>query len=131
MLAKLIAGLAVVASFQAGADEAATKVSGDELRTLVTGAKVHHVSSFGSERRWTNEPDGTLVASSSNKKYGGALSAPSTASGKWSINDADKYCIEIDWKRELEKWCASIVKGEDGTYYLNKLDPARKIEFAK
>ena len=47
------------------------------------------------------------------------------------INDADKYCIEIDWKRELEKWCATIVKGEDGTYYLGKVDPARKIEFTK
>ena len=131
MLAKLIAGVAVVASFQAGADEVATKVSGDELRTLVTGAKVHHVSSFGSERRWTNEPDGTLVASSSNKKYGGAMSAAASSPGKWSINDAGKYCIEIDWKRELEKWCATIVKGEDGTYYLNKVDPARKIEFTK
>jgi len=65
MLAKLIVGVAVVASFQAGADEVATKVTGDELRTLVTGAKVHHVTSFGSERRWTNEPDGTLVASGS------------------------------------------------------------------
>jgi hypothetical protein len=82
MLAKLIAGLAVVASFQAGADEAATKVSGDELRTLVTGAKVHHVNSFGSERRRINEPDGTLVASSSNKKYGGAMSASASSPGK-------------------------------------------------
>ena len=131
MLAKLIAGVVVVASFQAGADEVATKVSGDELRTLVTGAKVHHVSSFGSERRWTNEPDGTLVASTSNKKYGGAMSASVSSPGKWSINDAGKYCIEIDWKRELEKWCATIVKGEDGTYDLNKVDPARKIEFTK
>ena len=33
MLAKLIVGVAVVVSFQAGADEAATKVTGDELRT--------------------------------------------------------------------------------------------------
>ena len=131
MLAKLIATVVVVASFQAGADEVATKVTGDQLRTLVTGAKVHHTNSFGSERRWVDEPDGTLVASTSNKKYGSAMSAPSTSSGKWFINDADKYCIEIDWKRELEKWCATIVKGEDGTYYLGKVDPARKIEFAK
>jgi len=131
MLAKFIAAVVVVASFQASADEVATKVTGDQLRTLVTGAKVHHTNSFGSERRWVDEPDGTLVASTSNKKYGGAMSASSTSSGKWFINDADKYCIEIDWKRELEKWCATIVKGEDGTYYLGKVDPARKIEFAK
>ena len=131
MLAKLIAVGAIVASFQAVAEEAATNVTGDELRALVTGAKVYHVSSAGSERRWTNEPDGTLVASTSNKKYGGAMSAPSSSPGKWSINDAGKYCIEIEWKREAEKWCATIVKGQDGTYYLGKVDPARKIEFAK
>lgn len=131
MLVRLIAVAAVVASFQVTADEAATKVTGDELRTLVTGAKVHHTNSFGSERRWVDEPDGTFVASSSNKKFGSALSAPATSSGKWFINDADKYCIEIDWKRELEKWCATIVRGEDGTYYLGKVDPARKIEFTK
>jgi len=131
MLAKLIVGVAVVVSFQAGADEAATKVTGDELRTLVTGAKVHHVNRFRSERRWTNEPDGTLVASSSNQKYGGAIPVSTSSPGKWYINDAGKYCIEIDWKRELEKWCASIVKATDGTLYLNSVESDRKIEFAK
>jgi hypothetical protein len=131
MRAKLISVVAVIVSFQAGADEAATKVTGDELRMLVTGAKVHHVNSLGSERRWVNEPDGTLVASSTGKKYGGAFGVPSSSSGKWSIDDAGKYCIEIDWKRELEKWCASIVKGQDGTHYLSKVDPSRKIEFAR
>ena len=131
MLAKLIAGVAVVASFQAGADEAATKVTGDELRTLVTGAKVHHVSSAGSERRWTNDPDGTLVASTNSRKFGGVMARTASSPGKWSINESDKYCIEIDWKSELEKWYATIVKGEDGTYYLGKVDPVRKIEFAK
>jgi len=131
MLAKLIVGVAVVASFQAGADEVATKVTGDELRTLVTGAKVHHVTSFGSERRWTNEPDGTLVASSSNKKYSSAMTGSASSPGKWSINDAGKYCIDIDWRREAEKWCASIVKAADGTFYLNSVESGRKIEFAK
>ena len=131
MLGKLIAAVAIVASFQAFADEAAIRVSGEQLRALVTGAKVHHVNSFGSERRWVNETNGTLVASTTNKKLGGAMSAPSSSSGKWFINDADKYCIEIDWKRELEKWCSDILKSEDGTYYLNKVDPVRKIEFAK
>ena len=131
MLAKLIVGVAVVASFQAGADEAATKVTGDELRTLVTGAKVHHVNRFRSERRWTNEPDGTLVASSSNKKYGSAMTGSASSPGKWSINDAGKYCIDIDWRREAEKWCAFIVKAADGTFYLNSVESGRKIEFAK
>ena len=91
----------------------------------------HHVNRFRSERRWTNEPDGTLVASSSNQKYGGAIPVSTSSPGKWYINDAGKYCIEIDWKRELEKWCASIVKATDGTLYLNSVESDRKIEFAK
>jgi hypothetical protein len=71
------------------------------------------------------------MASTSNQKHGGALSAPKTASGKWSINSDGKYCIQIDWKAEDEKWCASIVKAADGIYYLNSVESARKIEFAK
>jgi len=124
-----IASLLALGGVQA--QEGGTKVSGDELRALVTGANVTHLTKSGSLRRWTNEPDGTLVASTSNQKYGGAMSASSSSTGKWSINDAGKFCIEIDWKRELEKWCAFIVKGADGGYYLNSVDPVRKIEFAK
>lgn len=131
MLAKWMAAAVLAAALPAGADEAATKLGGDELRALVTGAKVHHVTSAGNERRWTNDPDGTLVASTNNRKSGGAMARAASSPGQWSINESDKYCIEIDWKRELEKWCATIVKGEDGTYYLGKVDPARKIEFAK
>jgi hypothetical protein len=131
MLAKLIVGVAVVASFQAGADEAATKVTGDELRTLVTGAKVVHVNSSGSVRRWTNEPDGGLQASTTSTKYGSAMSRGDSSPGKWSINSDGKFCLDIDWSREAEKWCAFIVKAADGDYHIGSVKPGSKIEFSR
>ena len=123
--------LAAVASFAAGAGEDGTRFSGEGLKALVTGATVDHVAKTGSQRRWVNNEDGTFMATSNNKKYGSAMGQQSsTRPGTWSINDEGKYCVEIDWKRELEKWCAFIVKGTDGGYYLNS-DPTRKIEFSK
>jgi hypothetical protein len=125
--------LPAVASFAAVADEAGTRLSGDELKTLVTGATVTHVArSTGSTRRWKNDVDGSFMATSNNKKYGNALGQHSTSSpGTWSINDEGKYCVRIDWKREEEKWCAYIVRAADGGYYLNSVEPGREIEFSK
>ena len=127
----VLAAISLLVVLGARADEAGTKVTGEELRKLVTGANVTHVNKFGSLRRWTNEPDGSLLAWSSNQKHGSATAAPRSAHGKWSINDEGKYCIEIDWKRDDEKWCAVIIKATDGNYYLSSVDPSRKIEFAK
>lgn len=42
----------------------AVQLTAEELRQLMPGAKVVHHSDQGSLRRWTNEPDGKLVASS-------------------------------------------------------------------
>jgi hypothetical protein len=113
------------------AQESGTKITGDELSALVTGAKVTHYSKAGSVRRWTNEPDGSLVASSDAKQFASAAGYATTGRGKWSLSGDGKYCIEIDWKRVDEKWCASIVKAADGGYYLGSVDPSRKIEFSK
>ncbi|MBL0353185.1 MAG: DUF995 domain-containing protein [Candidatus Dechloromonas phosphoritropha] len=125
--------LAAVASFAAVADEDGTRFSGEELKTLVTGATVEHVTKSGSLRRWKNDADGSFMVTTDNKKYGNALGQQSvTRPGTWLINDGGKYCVEFDWqKREPEKWCAFIIKGADGGYYLNSVDPARKIKFSK
>jgi len=127
----VFATISLLAVLGARADEAGTKITGEELRSLANGANVTHVNRFGSLRRWTNEPDGTLLAWSSNQKHGSAMSTPRSGHGRWSIDDKGKYCIEIDWKRDDEKWCAFIVKAADSSYYLNSVDPSRKIEFAK
>ena len=124
--------LPAIASFAAVADEGGTRLSGDELKTLVTGATVAHVAKTGSARRWKNETDGSFMATSINKKYGNALGQHTASSpGTWSINDQGKYCVRIDWKREEEKWCAYIVRAADGGYYLNSVEPGREIEFSK
>ena len=124
--------LPAVASFAAVADEAGTKLSGDELKTLVTGATVEQVTKSGNPRRWKNEPDGSLMASSYAIRSGRLMGQQSSASpGTWSINDEGKYCVRIDWRREEEKWCAYIVRAADGGYYLNSVDSGRKIEFSK
>ena len=127
----MIAAVSALILGGAQAQESGTKITGDELSALVTGANVTHVNRYGSLRRWTNEPDGSFVASTSNQKHGSVMSASRSGQGKWSINGDGKYCIQIDWKAEDEKWCAFIVKAADGGYYLNSVDPARKIEFAK
>ena len=104
----------------------------EELLAFLPGAKVAHVSSAGSERHWTNGADGKFVASSTNKLYGNALGTNiATHEGTWSVNDAGKYCIDIDWKRVHEKWCSFILKSAGGAYYLNTVDAKHKIEFAK
>jgi hypothetical protein len=107
-------------------------LSGDELKTLVTGATVEQVTKSGNPRRWKNEPDGSLMASSYAIRSGRLMGQQSSASpGTWSINDEGKYCVRIDWKRVEEKWCAFIVRAADGGYYLNSVDPGLKIEFSK
>lgn len=124
--------LALLPGMATAQDSGGTRIKGDELSALVTGAKVTHVSRNGSTRTWTNEPDGTLYANSDNRKYGGAAGTRAAGhSGKWSLSGDGKYCVQIDWKREAEDWCAAIVKADDGAYYLNSVDPAKKIEFAR
>ena len=131
MRAILVAMVSALATFGAVAQETGEKVTGEELRSLVTGAKVVHVNSNGSVRRWTNEPDGGLVASTTNEKYGSAMSRTSSHPGKWSINGDGKFCLDIDWNREAEKWCAFIIKAADGGYYIGSVKPGRKIEFSR
>jgi hypothetical protein len=128
----LVAAIACVAATSAFAQEDARKMTREELLSFLPGTKVTHTASSGSLHRWNNEPDGTLVANTDNKKYGNALGTQSAASrGTWKVNDEGKYCIQIDWRRELEKWCAQILKSPDGIYYLNVVDAGHKIEFAK
>ncbi len=114
------------------AQEEGTRLSRDELLAFLPNAEVTSYSKAGSVRRWKNEPDGKFVASTDNKKYGGPMgNSSATAAGTREVNEQGKYCIRIDWKREAEDWCAYIVMAADGNYYLNRVDPARKIEFKK
>jgi hypothetical protein len=106
-----------------------TKLSRDELQSFIPGTKVHHVIQSGSSRTWTNEPDGKFVASTDGKKYS-MTGEGSTGHGSWRISDDGKYCIEIDWKRDSEKWCSFVWRTEKG-YALGASGPKRPIEFSK
>lgn len=127
--------IAFVASVAAGnvlAQDSAVKMTKDELLAFLPGTKVTHTSKGGSLRRWTNEPDGKFIASSDNKKYGSAMgSQGASRPGSWKVDDEGKYCIEIEWKRETESWCAYVLKSADGAYYLNVADDKHRIEFSK
>jgi len=114
------------------AQESAVKMSREELQAFLPGTKVTHVNSGGSERHWTNEPDGTLYATTNNKAIVSPTGSLVTGqAGTWKVSDDGKYCIDIDWKKVSEKWCSTILKGQGDTYYLSKVDESRKIIFAK
>lgn len=132
-MSKLVfAILGSVVAISAYAQESAVKMSREELLSFLPGTKVTHINSGGSKRHWTNEPDGTLYATTDNKIFGnGTGSAVGGHAGTWKVNDEGKYCFDVDWKSVHEAWCSNILKGADGTYYLNKVDEKRKIVFAK
>jgi hypothetical protein len=114
------------------ADDAGVRLSKDELTALVINAETSYLTRSGSLHRWRNDPGGNFVVSTDHKKHGSVMGIKaSSAPGTWRISDEGKYCVQIEWRREKEDWCAYVVKGEDGGYYLNKVDPARKIEFLK
>jgi len=114
------------------ADDAGVRLSKDELTALVTNAETSYLTRSGSLHRWRNDPGGSFVVSTDDKKHGSVMGMKgSSAPGTWRISDDGKYCVQIEWRREKEDWCAYVVKGEDGGYYLNKVEPARKIEFLK
>lgn len=114
------------------AQDVAVKMTRDELLSFLPGTKVTHINAGGSERHWTNEPDGTLYATTNNKIFGSGTGSRTTGNaGTWKVNDEGKYCFDVDWKSVHETWCATILKGEGDIYYLGKVDEKRKIVFAK
>ena len=131
-MSKLIVALLVsVVAQSAFAQDRARKMTRDELLSFLPETKVTHISQAGSERHWTNKTDGTLFANTNNKLYGNNMGTQiASHEGTWTVNDGGKYCIDIDWKRVHEKWCAYILKSQDG-YFLNTADDKHKIEFLK
>jgi hypothetical protein len=124
--------LGSLVAMSALAQDAVVKMTREELLAFLPGTKVTHVNAGGSERHWTNEPDGTLYATTNNKIFGsGTGSTTSGKAGTWKVNEEGKYCFDVDWKTVSEKWCATILKGEGDTFYLGKVDEKRKIIFAK
>jgi len=93
----------------------ATQLSADQLRKLLPGAKVTNKSVTGSTQRWTNELDGSLVASTDMAGSVGAT-AGATARGTWEIDDRAMYCVKIEWRTRPTRWCHHVYRLDD-TYY--------------
>ncbi len=127
----LIFALTVVLSIPAAfAEDAASTMTRDELLAFLPNKHVKHMHKNGSLRRWVNEPSGQLVASSDNKHFGSMTGSQSgTGVGNWQVDNEGRYCVNINWKRVDEKWCVSILKSPEGSYYMNQADDAHRIEF--
>ena len=109
-----------------------TRLTGDELRQLLTGAKVTHKTRHWSTRHWSNNTDGKFTASTDSRGYKGRPTAyQTTGAGSWHISPLDQYCVTIDWRAEDEKWCVFIFKSGDKFYGVGRpKDPAsRAVEF--
>jgi hypothetical protein len=96
------------------------KLSKDEATQLLTGAKMARISGRGNQHYWSNDKDGTFVASSDNRGAGAVMQGqgrPTTAPGKWHISDDGRYCVLIEWKGvPTEEWCRYVLDTSDGHY---------------
>jgi hypothetical protein len=90
----------------------AKPLSREEALQVVSGAHTNFILVNGSERQWTNNPDGTFIASRSVGEPG-----KRQAQGTWSIDQDGAYCLTFDWTRmETEKSCRLLYRVEDGYY---------------
>ena len=108
------------------------KLTGNELRELLTGAKVHNKTGAGSTRRWENNADGKFIASSDAAGAKGAgRGRATTGAGSWHISPIDQYCVNIEWRTTAENWCVFIYKSGNKFYGARRqADPsARAVEF--
>jgi hypothetical protein len=104
------------------------QLGADELKQLLTGAKVANQIPSGSTRRWENRPGGDLSASSD----GRGLPTPRvfSGSGTWNVDAKGAYCVHIQWPTQTEEWCRYILKAGDKYYtFLTLDDSARAWEF--
>lgn len=68
-------------------------LTAEEVKQVVSGASVEFKLVNGSTRRWTNEPDGSFIASRVTDSAG----KRNTARGMWSVNEDGAYCLTFDW----------------------------------
>jgi len=95
------------------------QLSVDDLRSLMPGAHITNLLNNGSTRKWVNEKDGSLNATTDNK--GGIGSTTRTvqtahATGTWSVNDNGSYCVNLEWRALTENWCRFMFKVGDKYY---------------
>ena len=112
------------------------QLSADELKQLMPSARVINRTEAGSTRRWTNEPDGKLVASNDGGAKARSSKHPvSTGEGTWHIGDNGTYCVTLEWKKSSENWCRYIFKVGTKYYGVSSATSgtakAHEFEFSK
>lgn len=87
-------------------DGFAKRLSPHEVTALLrAGTSIETVRpGDGNYLRWTNNADGSMVASGLVTGY----NKPITASGTWRVSDAGALCIELNWHPGGEKWCRNL-----------------------
>jgi len=106
------------------------QVSAEEMQQLVPGAKVMSKTAAGSTRFWTNNPDGTLSASSDGRGATGGRGYPSSASGTWNLDGQGRWCVKIQWNGPVDDWCRYLFKVGGKYYGYSRLqDDALGFEF--
>lgn len=104
----------------------------EELQQLIPGAKVVNQTPNGSTRSWTNNPNGSLVASSDSRGVSSTGSTrPHSAEGSWRIENG-AYCVKMQWPINEEQWCRRMYRVGDKYYGVPARaadDSARAWEF--
>lgn len=111
------------------------QLSAEELKQLMTNAKVISHQKEGSTRFWTNEPSGKFMASSDVGRDSGKLGRSSTAQGTWHVGDNGTYCVTLDWPKRPENWCRYIFRVGDKYYGVKSVTDGaatvHEFEFSK
>ncbi|MBN3760649.1 DUF995 domain-containing protein [Burkholderia sp. Ac-20365] len=85
----------------------------DQLIALMPGATILRTNTAGALREWVNVPNGTLTV----YWAGGGFVQSHSASGKWSVTDDGRFCLQIDWENKPENWCRFLEPTpKKGTY---------------
>lgn len=85
----------------------------DQLIALMPGATMLRTNTAGALREWVNVPNGTLTV----YWAGGGFAQSHSASGKWSVTDDGRFCLQIDWEDKPENWCRFLEPTpKKGTY---------------
>ncbi|MBN3752006.1 DUF995 domain-containing protein [Paraburkholderia sp. Tr-20389] len=79
---------------------------------LIPGATILRENTAGALRQWVDVPDGTLTV----YWAGGGFLQSQSASGKWSVTDDGRFCLQIDWKDKPENWCRFLERTPKGAY---------------
>lgn len=100
----------------------ARRMSLEDVKSLIkVGTQVLQIPGTGrSERRWTNQENGTFLAS-----IAGAGVGTTTGQGKWEVKEDGTFCIDVAWSfsgpGKSENWCRAVYEMK-GALYLAPID---------